>query len=80
MLNKIISARQEAEFTPTRRSFLIGSAAIAGGLMVGFKTSPGIAASGSNTLTGYIQITPDNKVTILSSQFEIGRASCRERV
>lgn len=64
---------------PSRRSFLIGAAAAAGGLVVGLRPldaaygSESAAASPANPLTGYIRITPDNRVTVLSSQFDMGQ-------
>ena len=57
----------------SRRSFLIGSAVVAGGLMVGLRPVSAKPAS-ENALNGYIQIGSDNKVTILSSQWRAGRA------
>lgn len=80
MLNTIISKLDPGQATSTRRGFLIGSAAAAGGLMIGLRPLPADAAAGStdnqahnNPLTGYIHITPDNKVTVLSSQFDMGQ-------
>ncbi|MCR9222105.1 MAG: xanthine dehydrogenase family protein molybdopterin-binding subunit [Alphaproteobacteria bacterium] len=64
---------------PTRRTFLIGAAAAAGGLVVGLRpldaarASETAAASPANPLIGYIRITPDNRVTVLSSQFDMGQ-------
>lgn len=64
-----------------RRRFIMGAAAAAGGLLIGLKAR-GAAAAGEaapaeaatpNPLTGYVLITPDNKVTVLSSQFEMGQ-------
>ena len=70
MLSKLISNVQ-----PTRRSFLVGASAAAGGLMVGFRAGGALAASdeAANPLAAYIHITPDNKVTVLSSQFDMGQ-------
>ena len=80
MLNRIISKLDPRQASTSRRGFLIGSAAAAGGLMVGLRPLPVDAAAGSsddktpnNPLAGYIHITPDNKVTILSSQFDMGQ-------
>lgn len=75
MLNKIIPTSQISSLPTTRRSFLIGSAAVAGGLMIGMRPISSVAkqADSQDMLTGYIQITPDNKVTILSSQFDMGQ-------
>ena len=81
MLNKIITKTQAPALATSRRNFLIGSASVAGGLMVGLRSYNAGAASStnaqpsaiSNPLSGYIHITPDNKVTILSSQFDMGQ-------
>ncbi|MEO1066491.1 MAG: xanthine dehydrogenase family protein molybdopterin-binding subunit [Pseudomonadota bacterium] len=81
MLNRVISKLQASPVETNRRNFLFGSAAVAGGLMVGLRALPAHAASDAatpdvsiaNPLTGYIHITPDNKVTILSSQFDMGQ-------
>ena len=81
MLNKLIPhlGRHALGYETDRRTFLFGASAVAGGLMVGLHAGPLAAASGKkadeavNPLTGYIHITPDNKVTILSSQFEMGQ-------
>jgi isoquinoline 1-oxidoreductase subunit beta len=61
----------------TRRGFLIGSAAVAGGFAVGLRAGPAAAqdAAAINPLDAYIRITADDRVTILSSQFEMGQGS-----
>jgi len=64
----------------TRRGFMVGAAAAAGGLLIGFKSRSSMATAVSgettaNPLTGYLLITPDNKVTVLSSQFDMGQGS-----
>ena len=83
MLNKLIqtsAATAATRHKATRRGFLIGSAAVAGGLMVGLRPEVASAAqeaatdsTPANPLEGYILITPDNKVTVLSSQFDMGQ-------
>lgn len=81
MLNKLIPqlGHHALGYETDRRAFLFGATAVAGGLMVGLRTGPLAAATEKaadeavNPLTGYIHITPDNKVTILSSQFEMGQ-------
>lgn len=64
---------------PNRRDFLVGASAAAGGLLIGIgmKSAPVSAASQptSNPLAGYVHITPDNNVTVLSSQFDKGQGS-----
>lgn len=77
MLNKIIRSFPQHATQPTRRGFLLGSAAVAGGLMVGLRPFSAVASTdaeaATNPLTGYIHIAPDNTVTILSSQFDMGQ-------
>jgi isoquinoline 1-oxidoreductase beta subunit len=69
-----------ASVETSRRGFIVGATAMAGGLLVGLRplgvlaaTDPGQEAA--NPLTGYVLITPDNKVTVLSSQFDMGQGS-----
>jgi isoquinoline 1-oxidoreductase beta subunit len=67
---------------PTRRQFLIGTAAAAG-LAVGYRliaADPALAqsapaAAAANPFQAYVEVTPDNKVIIHSSQFEMGQGS-----
>jgi isoquinoline 1-oxidoreductase subunit beta len=78
MLNKVMTSHFSPE--PTRRSFVLGAAAIGGSLLVGFRpslaeTTEGAAAAQTKPLEAYIRIAPDNKVTILSSQFDMGQGS-----
>lgn len=82
MLNKIIPELNPATIATSRRGFLLGASAVAGGLMVGMRADPVNAASSgaaagepANPLAGYIHIAPDNSVTILSSQFDMGQGS-----
>ncbi|NGN42247.1 xanthine dehydrogenase family protein molybdopterin-binding subunit [Mesorhizobium sp. CGMCC 1.15528] len=66
----------------TRRQFLIGTAAAAG-LAVGYRllaTEPALAqsapaAAAANPFQAYVEVTPDNKIIIHSSQFEMGQGS-----
>ena len=78
MLNKVM----KTYLTPkaSRRSFVLGAAAVGGSLLVGFRpsfaaTTEGVAAAQVKPLEAYIRIAPDNKVTILSSQFDMGQGS-----
>lgn len=71
----------------SRRGFLLGATAVAGGVAIGFRPlgaqaqaqtqaqaqAPGGAAL--NPLTAYVTITEDDRVTITSSQFEMGQGS-----
>jgi len=71
---------------PSRRRFLIGAAAgvasMGAGLVVGFR--PAVAATPAksgepagplNPLEAYVHITPDDRVTVVSSQFDMGQGS-----
>jgi len=59
---------------PSRRHFVLGSAAVAGGLAVGFRPV-GLAAQGAGAgqLNAYVRIAPDGKVTILSAHMDMGQ-------
>lgn len=64
----------------SRRRFLIGAAATGGGLAIGFKALPlaaesGEAAAAANPFQSYLEIAEDGRVTVLSSQFEMGQGS-----
>ena len=67
---------------PTRRHFLIGTAAATAGLTIGYRlavssadaqTAP--APQAVNPFQAYVEITPDNRIVIHSSQFEMGQGS-----
>lgn len=64
---------------PSRRRFVLGAAAVAGALVVGYRlrTVPAPASpffpEAPNPFESYVQIAPSGKVTILSSQFESGQ-------
>jgi isoquinoline 1-oxidoreductase beta subunit len=62
----------------SRRGFLLGAAAVAGGFAVGFRAAPGIAqesaaAPDPNPFQAYVRITDDDRVTVISSQFDMGQ-------
>lgn len=67
---------------PTRRQFLLGATA-ATGLAVGYQLiagNPAIAqaapaAAQANPFQTYVEITPENRIVIHSSQFEMGQGS-----
>jgi isoquinoline 1-oxidoreductase beta subunit len=60
---------------PSRRGFVLGSAAVAGGLALGFRQSPAAAqaARGAAGLTNYIRIGSDSSVTIYSAHMDMGQ-------
>ena len=64
----------------SRRGFLLGAAAVAGGFAVGFRSVPGHAqesavAPDPNPFEAYVTITDDDRVTVISSQFDMGQGS-----
>lgn len=74
-----VRAKAEA-IHPTRRHFLIGTAASATGLVVGYRLMVGPAhgqtpatAPAINPLQAYVGLTPDNRIVIYSSQFDMGQ-------
>jgi isoquinoline 1-oxidoreductase beta subunit len=67
-----------------RRAFLRSSSLVGGGLLLGYftpaedtasaSTSPGPPSTGGESpLTPWVRVTPDNVVTIVVSQAEIGQ-------
>ncbi len=71
----------KSAFTPTRRSFLLGTLATAAGLSVGYRLAgtalaeEAAAPAAVHPFQPYIAIAPDGAVTIYSSQFEMGQGS-----
>jgi isoquinoline 1-oxidoreductase beta subunit len=60
----------------SRRSFLIGATALGSSLVVGFSSEADVAPAakaGANPFVGYVQIAPDDTVTIYSSQMDMGQ-------
>ena len=61
----------------SRRNFLVGSATAGGGLLLDLsfvpavKAAPGHEATATSTLNAYVQINPDDSVTIFSKNPEI---------
>lgn len=78
MLAKII---RYAPVRPSRRQFVLGSAATAAGLTVGFRLADPAAASSTtpapviNPLEAYVRIAPDNTVTIYAAHMEMGQGT-----
>lgn len=78
-LPKLASART------SRRAFLIGATAIAGGFAVGFRPVGAFAQEGVpvsttdaaviNPFAAYVMITGDDRITVVSSQFDMGEGS-----
>ena len=61
----------------SRRSFLVGATALGSSLVVGFSAeadvAPAAAEPVANPFVGYVQIAPDDTVTIFSSQMDMGQ-------
>jgi isoquinoline 1-oxidoreductase beta subunit len=80
MLPKIMSSLAAVQPTATRRSFILSAMALGATLAVGFRTMPGGPAhaadeAAASPFQSYIEIAPDGKVTIRSSQFEMGQGA-----
>jgi isoquinoline 1-oxidoreductase beta subunit len=67
---------------PSRRTFIIGTAAVGAGLAVGFRLADGgaaraagspAAAPPANPLAAYVVISPDNRVRILAAHMDMGQ-------
>jgi isoquinoline 1-oxidoreductase beta subunit len=64
---------------PSRRHFLLGAAAVGGGLMIGFRDAraaePPVPSGRTqvNPLSGYLTITPENLVIVHSAHMDMGQ-------
>lgn len=67
--------QQLSRFQPSRRQFLVGAAATGVGFKLSFPARNALAAEGTdpNPFDAYIQIAPDNTVTILSAHMDMGQ-------
>ena len=67
--------------TITRRSLLVGAAALAGGVAVGYwyvrrpypNPLEGELADGETTFNPYVKIAPDNRITVVAPRAEMGQ-------
>jgi len=83
MMNLVNSEFNRAGEGTSRRGFLIGAAATAGGLVIGFGDGAFAAAPAEtkkpaapvSPFAAYLEIGADNQVTVLSSQFDMGQGS-----
>ncbi|WP_274626906.1 xanthine dehydrogenase family protein molybdopterin-binding subunit [Arvimicrobium flavum] len=65
----------------TRRAFMLGSAAVAGGVAVGYywykqpyaNPLEGTLAEGEATFNPYVKIAPDNTITVIAPRAEMGQ-------
>jgi isoquinoline 1-oxidoreductase subunit beta len=76
---KTLKTGNPVETSATRRSFLLGAAAVTGGMAIGFRASPasaqtaGAATAVTNPFQAYIRIGADNAVTIYSAHMDMGQ-------
>ena len=85
MLRQVMMNRAFLPVHTTRRAFLIGATAIAGGFAVGFRPVGALAQEGTpasqadaapvNPFAAYVTITSDDRITVISSQFDMGEGS-----
>ncbi len=85
MLRQVMMNRTFLPQGVSRRGFLIGTTAIAGGFAVGFRPAGALAqegmpvaqaeASATNPFAAYVTITADDRITVISSQFDMGEGS-----
>ena len=85
MLRQVMMNRAFLPVHTTRRAFLIGATAIAGGFAVGFRPAGALAQEGTaasptdaapvNPFAAYVTITSDDRITVISSQFDMGEGS-----
>lgn len=79
ILSKVDLAKlaETTSFRPSRRQFLAGAAATGAGLTISFRVPKAGAedapAEAVNPFNGYVAITPDNTVTILSAHMDMGQ-------
>ncbi|MBY6154131.1 xanthine dehydrogenase family protein molybdopterin-binding subunit [Vannielia litorea] len=65
------------DFTPSRRSFLAGSAAAGAALVIGFNAKGALAAGNEGGLmpNPFVKIAPDGTVTVILKHFEMGQGT-----
>jgi isoquinoline 1-oxidoreductase subunit beta len=67
---------QPAQFRPSRRAFLAGTAAAGAGLTIGLGSAQAqtpAAAAAINPFGAYVRIGADNKVTVLAAHMDMGQ-------
>jgi len=76
-MEQLSLASLDRDLPVSRRSLLVGAAAFGSCLVVGFSAesqdSQIAAKPGDNPFVGYLQIAPDDSVTIYSSQMDMGQ-------
>jgi isoquinoline 1-oxidoreductase subunit beta len=71
VLNPMTSSA--AVVKPSRRGFLLGSAAVGGGVIIGFSPTSAHAQSAASPFAGYVKIGSDNTVTLYSAHMDMGQ-------
>jgi isoquinoline 1-oxidoreductase beta subunit len=70
-------ASLDRDLRASRRSFLIGAAALGSSLVVGFSAEAEVSQvagkPSDSPFVGYLQIAPDDSVIIYSSQMDMGQ-------
>ncbi len=61
--------------SPSRRVFLVGASAVAGGLAIGFRPAAAAttASKGQAPFDAYLRIGPDSTVTVISAHMDMGQ-------
>ena len=74
-MKRLEAAVAAASASVSRRQFIIGSAAVTGGLVVGFHATsvPAQETQQPNPLEGYLKIGDDHSVTVLAAHMEGGQ-------
>jgi len=80
MLNLANKLSLPVDHDISRRGFLLGATAAAGGLVIGFGANAAAPAKKAakeavSPFAAYVKIAPDNTVTVMSSQFDMGQGS-----
>jgi isoquinoline 1-oxidoreductase beta subunit len=71
MLPNIMKRLANAE--TSRRHFLVGAAAIGGGLAIGFRAADAAATKGQQPFEAYVRIGPDNTITVVAAHMDMGQ-------
>jgi len=81
MLKKLMNSAAINQPVATRRSFLLGTAALGTGLVVGFRPLSAVASSAAqgdaaiNPLQAYVKIAEDNTITIMAAHLDMGQGA-----
>ena len=59
----------------SRRQFLSASAALGGGLLIGFRTGPSLGASATFTPNAFIRIASDGQIILTMPYVEMGQGT-----